>query len=441
MSKIGYRAKNGVQHTVARKQSNCAARPAMRPRDAAALTLAAAIVLGTGAPSSALAKGPTFKLIYTFPYAGNGPYYPLAGLVADKLGNLYGTTNDGPPGVAGTVYKFAPNGTITTLHEFVLGGADGSNPYAAVIFDKAGNLYGTTTGGGSGGNGFAPDGTVFEVASDGTETLLHSFTGAADGGFPIAGLMERHGNLYGTTSQGGSASHGVVFEVTSRGATTVLHTFTGGKDGIAPWGGLIADKAGNLYGMTSGGGKSSSGTVYKIAPNAKETVLYAFKGGNDGADPEGALILDKAGNLYGTTSEGGADNVGTAFMLAPDGTETVLYSFNGGTDGAYPTQSLFEDTSGNFFGTTQAGGAYNVGTVFSLTPSGVETVLYTFTGGNDGSYPYLGGLITDSADQKGALFGTTYEGGASDGGTIFSIENYKRPMDGIQHAASATNVP
>jgi uncharacterized repeat protein (TIGR03803 family) len=209
----------------------------------------------------------------------------------------------------------------------------------------------------------------------------------------------------------------------------------GGSDGKNPfYSGLIHDKAGNFYGTTEEGGSAGAGTIFKFAPGQGETVLYSFKSGNDGGYPVATLFLDKAGNLYGTTNGGGAGDFGTVFKLAPNGTETVLYSFQGGSDGAYPLSSLFEDASGNLYGTTGGGDVGNdFGTVFKLAPNGTETVLYAFTGGSDGSQPQ-GGLIANSTDQKGALFGTTAYGGANGYGTVFSVKK-QRLMTGSFHDA------
>ncbi|MDB6146437.1 MAG: hypothetical protein JWO45_101, partial [Spartobacteria bacterium] len=200
-------------------------------------------------------------------------------MVADKSGNLYGTTYSGGVG-RGTVFKLAQGGALTTLYTFTNDGTDGANPYAGLILDKAGNLYGTTYGGGAGARG-----TVFKIAPDGTETVLYAFTGGADGGLPITGLLERHGDLYGMTSAGGKFQFGVVFKVAPDGTETVLHAFKGGKDGATPvFTALIADGAGNLYGTTELGGINNLGTVFKLKGH-HETVLYSFKGGNDGAYP------------------------------------------------------------------------------------------------------------------------------------------------------------
>ena len=314
------------------------------------------------------------------------------------------------------------------LYSFT-GGADGGSPAAGVILDPAGNLYGTTAFGGA-----SDQGVVFKLDTTGTETVLYSFTGGTDGGKPQAGLIrDSAGNIYGTTTFGGIASgysgYGVVFKLDTTGTETVLHSFTGGADGSGP-GGVIRDSAGNLYGTTGGGGIANClfggcGVVYKLDTTGTETVLYSFTGGSDGSGP-GDVILDSAGNLYGITDGGGASNLGVVFKLDTTGTETVLYSFTGGADGSGPAGVIL-DSAGNLYGITQGGGSANCplaeailmpncGLVYKLDTTGTETVLHTFTGGADGGWP--NGVIRDAA---GNLYGTTDGGGASNRGVVFTI--------------------
>jgi uncharacterized repeat protein (TIGR03803 family) len=213
--------------------------------------------------------------------------------------------------------------TLTTLHSFGQG-SDGRSPVAGLIFDASGNLYGTTLGGGANEKG-----TVFKLSPSGSETVLYSFTGGSDGGAPYAGLIfDSSGNLYGTTSDGGnpadcdSSGCGTVFKLTPSGSETVLHSFTGGSDGGDPYAGLIFDASGNVYGTTESG--FSSGTVFKVTPSGSETVLHKFAGGSDGGNPGAGLIADASGNLYGTTGDGGADGYGTVFKVTPSGSERDL---------------------------------------------------------------------------------------------------------------------
>jgi len=335
-------------------------------------------------------------------------------------------------GLSGTNSAIAQN--LKALHAFGNTSGDGSNPYAGLTMDKAGNLYGTTQSGGAFGAG-----TVYRLMPDGTETVLYSFTGGTDGAMPLAGLLiDEAGNLYGTTWFGGANTCGprycgTVFRIAPDGTETVLHSFAGGSDGASPTASLVADKAGNLYGSTSAGGNthcggSGCGTVFKLAPDGTEAVLYAFKGRReDGHFPFSGLVMDKSGNLYGTTQNGGAQcpdgGCGTVFRIAPDGKETLLHVFSG-SDGRYPFK-LVGDGNGNLYGTTNLGGdgncaKYNVhthgcGTVFRLTEAGSFSLLHSFVG-TDGFLPI--GLYVDTS---GNLFGTAADGGASKMGTVFEV--------------------
>lgn len=380
------------------------------------------------------------ETVYSFDYNGSDGAYPDASLVADAAGNFYGTTSSSGIYNSGVAFELSPNGgggwTEKLLHNFGEG-QDGSAPYGAMIFDTAGNLYGTTTGGGSHGGG-----TVFELSPNGsggwTETILLNIGNGADGSAPYCSLVfDRSGNLYGTTSAGGVDYGGTVFELSPNGrggwTEAVLHSFGAGTDGAYPPAGLIFDGAGNLYGTTYAGGTSNVGTVFELSPNGggswTETVLYGFNNnGSDGNYPYAGLVFDSAGNLYGTTYDGGNSNFGTIYKLSPNGgggwTETVLHSFDfSTTDGAYPSDSVIFDSAGNFYGTTENGGANYYGTAFEFSPAGggnwTEALLHSFGGAMDGSVPY-GGLIMDRA---GNLYGTTVQGGsgAPAFGTVFEI--------------------
>jgi uncharacterized repeat protein (TIGR03803 family) len=326
--------------------------------------------------------------------------------------------------------------TYEVLYTFA-GAADGGVPVASLVRDSAGNLYGTTQD-----RGTSDWGVVFKLDANGKESVLHSFTGGADGATPLAGMiLDSAGNLYGTALQGGPPcglfTCGVVFKIDSTGNETVLHGFTG-TDGANPEAGLLRDSAGNLYGTTSAGG-SGYGIVFKLDSNYKETTLYTFTGAADGGQPLAGLISDSAGNLYGTTQGGGdfstciPDGCGAVFKLDPiNGNETVLYTFAGGADGRYPSGDLIQDSAGNLYGTTNAGGASCIssgigcGVVFKLNPvTGKETVLYAFTGGTDGGQPFKASLFIDNA---GILYGTTALGGAPGGcggggcGVVFKLD-------------------
>jgi len=276
-----------------------------------------------------------------------------------------------------------------------------------------------------------------------TFTVLHTFKGAPDGGFPNGGvIVDAKGNIYGTTSEGGtgacSGGCGTVFRLSPAGKETVLYSFTGTNgDGKYPQGGLVRDTSGNFYGTTFGGGTSGTacnnygcGTVFMLDAAGTETVLYNFTGGVDGATPESGVVRDAAGNLYGTTHLGGAFNWGTVFMIDKSGNETVLHSFDGLTgDGGDALGGLILDSVGTLYGTTQGGGNVNsnclpgfeigCGTVFQITTTGTESVLYAFSGHADGNTP-SGNVARDSA---GNLYGTSQPRPTpTGGGTIFKLD-------------------
>jgi uncharacterized repeat protein (TIGR03803 family) len=261
-----------------------------------------------------------------------------------------------------------------------------------------------------------------------TFSVVYNFSGGSDGGNPLAGFtIGRAGTLYGTTSAGGASNAGTVFQVTRKGNQSVLYSFTGGADGANPQASLIMDPAGNLYGTTNAGGDFGAGTVFKLTRKHKETVLYSFTGKPDGANPQAALIMDARGILYGTTSAGGANGNGTVFRLAPKKKggkwrEKVLYSFGSSNDGTVPVAPVTLDAAGNLYGTASAGGTYGYGTVFQLKPSKsgwTENVLYNFQMLTDGGVPYAGLIF----DPSGNLYGAATDGGAgtNGGGTIFEL--------------------
>jgi uncharacterized repeat protein (TIGR03803 family) len=366
------------------------------------------------------AQAQTFKSLYSFSNSPNGAT-PFGGVVKDKLGNLYGTTSGGGAASFGTVYKLSNSGKETVLYSFT-GGADGSVPYAGLVMDRSGKLYGTTRFGGS-----SDGGTVFEVNPEtGQETVLHSFTGQPDGAEPFSGvILDKSGNLYGATFAGGSANDGTVYKVDIQTQQeTVLYSFTGDPDGGDPvYGNLLMDKSGNLYGTTQGGGSFNRGSVWELSANGSETVLYSFTGGKDGGGSDGggadqSLVMDTKGNLYGVT-EGGGLGAGVVFKVnIKTKTETVLYTFSALKNGEIPTAGLVRDSKGNLYGTTAAGGnRASYGTVFKLTGT-KETVLHRFHGG-DGKNPFRSPLMLDS---DGTLYGVTYLGGAHGYGTVFSIK-------------------
>jgi uncharacterized repeat protein (TIGR03803 family) len=385
-----------------------------------------------------------FKVLHTF--KGSNGAFPITQLTRDGEGNLYGTTSEGGTGICkyekygcGTAFKLDKTGKQVWSHSFQYG--SGESPMAGLLRDASGNLYGTTAFGGENGSSCGEVnigcGVVFKLDKTGKETVLHRFSGgASDGEFPEALLIQDSaGNLYGTTIQGDQYDGGTAFKLDKKGKETILFVFDV-TVGSEPFPGVISDAAGNLYGTTTGGGSCGYGTVFELDTAGTETVLHNFCGG-DGAGPSSVLIWDDAGNLYGTTDAGGSSDVcdggcGAVFELSPGSggnwTEKVLYSFcsvSGCVDGENPLFGrLARDAAGNLYGTTIFGGNDSSdGVVFKLDSSGKETVLHVFSGGADGSNPKAGLTI----DAAGNLYGTAAYGGDTSCdppygcGTIFKI--------------------
>jgi uncharacterized repeat protein (TIGR03803 family) len=302
-----------------------------------------------------------YKVLHGFTSGADGDR-PIGGVTRDSAGNLYGTTYTGGAANAGAVYKVNMAGHETVLYSFT-GGSDGANPIAGVIRDSAGNLYGTTALGGAAFNG-----VVFKLDMAGQETVLYSFTGEADGGQPYAGVIQdATGNLYGTTYQGGLGNHGVVYKLDVTGQETVLYSFTGEPDGDQPHGGVALDPAGNLYGTTFLGGTSDQGAVYKLDATGRESILYSFTGGSDGGNPADGVVRTPNGDLYATAS-GYTSGHGVVFELNSAGDYTILYSFTGANDGGNPLAGVIRDSKGDLYGTTSGGGKHNRGTIFEIKP-------------------------------------------------------------------------
>ncbi len=404
------------------------------------------LVLATGAAMRAQTQTVTYIVLHNFTLSDGGN--PLGAVIMDKAGNLYGTTALGGASGAccGTVFKLDTSGNETVLHSFTGSPGDGANPFAGLVMDAAGNLYGTTVNGGASSACSGGCGTVFKLDTSGNLTVLHSFTSSpGDGAHPNAGLiMDVAGNLYGTTTGGGTgpcngfSSCGTVFKLDASGNETVLHTFTG-SDGAGPYASLLMDAVGNLYGTTAQGGAipncgSGCGTVFKLDASGNFTVLHSFTGSPaDGFFSKAGLIMDAAGNLYGTTLGGtgtctnpsGIAGCGIVFRLDASGSETVLHNFTGSPDGQNPAAALIMDRAGNLYGTTYAGGASSgcasggCGTVFMLDASRNEIILHSYTNftASDGAEP-AAAMIMDGA---GNLYGTTNQGGASGYGTVFKL--------------------
>jgi uncharacterized repeat protein (TIGR03803 family) len=311
---------------------------------------------GTGLTTLHSFSGPDGTAIYT-------------GLTADGSGNLFGTANSGGASGQGTIFRIGADGSgFTLLHSF--SGLDGASPFSGLVADGSGNLFGTTIFDLTTGLG-----TVFRIGADGTGfTVLHNFSGP-DGAYPFAGLVaDGSGNLFGTTQFGGTSDRGTIFRIGADGSGfTTLHSFSG-PDGSLPSASLMADGSGNLFGTTGGGGASDRGTIFRIgADGSGFTTLYSFSG-LDGNLPQAGLIADAGGKLFGTTRFGGASGRGTIFRIGADGSGfTSLYSFSG-PDGWSPTAALVADAKGNLFGTTETGGPNGEGAIFRLSGAGFAVI-------------------------------------------------------------------
>jgi uncharacterized repeat protein (TIGR03803 family) len=385
------------------------------------LLLNFASAAGLAALAIPCAQAQTLNVVHSFTGGSDGGN-PVNGLMMDSKGALYGTASSGGASGLGVVFKANGKDKETVVHSFT-GGTDGATPNGGVIQDARGAFFGTTTAGGASGQG-----TVYQVKGK-NETVLYSFAGGTDGAVPEAGLfMDAAGNLYGTTSQGGSSGNGTVFELVAPQkkngpwTETVLYSFGSGTDGATPVGGVVMDSAGNLYGTTSYGGADGYGTVFQVVPGTKtENILYSFQNADDGATPYAGLIFDTAGNLYGAATDGGANGGGTVFELSSSNGSwnfSVLTSVPGwGISGTF--RDLMFDSSGNLYGATHCDGANSAGTIYELTPSNgswTYNLLYTFTGGSDGLYS-----ISNLVMKDGKLYGTTIDGGADGAGVIYEL--------------------
>ena len=380
---------------------------------------------------AATVQAQSFQILHSFTGFGDGSV-PEAGVTMDRAGNLYGTT------LQGTVFKLSHRGSgwvLTTLYTF-RGGPDGANPVSRVVFGPDGTLYGTTTAGGGSGSGtvfnLRPPATVCEATEcPWNETILYRFTGLSDGGAPQYGdlVFDTAGNIYGTASGGGlscpQGTCGVVFKLTPSGGgwtESVLYRFTGGNDGGVPYSGVTFDAAGNLYGTTTMGGAHSDGTAYELTPSASgwtETTLYAFGGSDLSYSPFGGLIFDRQGDLFGTAF-GGPNGAGTVYELEPSNggwAYNLVYGFSGY---AGPRDTPTMDAGGNIFLTDLNTGPEQAGSVYKLTPGAggwTATDLYDFNGDRDGAAPF-GNVVWDA---DGNVYGTTTLGGTNNLGIVFEI--------------------
>ena len=391
---------------------------------ALAVVFAATIVTGTAAHAQ------TFSLIHSFdgPDGGN----PKAGLTIDRGGKIYGSTWSGFFGFGwGSVFQLRPyqEGFIFDIVQLYDG-----QPIDRPVIGPNGTLYGTnqnmivTYKAGYVWNLRPPLSVCQTVRCMWNSTVLYGWdTIGSTGGTPLGATLvfDQAGNIYGTTSAGGSGN-GVVYELTTAGVQTPIYTFAGTPDGAMPYSGLIFDTTGNLYGVTEAGGASGKGAIYELSPNGQggwsEQVIYSFTGGNDGSTPFGGLVFDSAGNLYGTTASGGTGGGGTAFELSPNGNNwnlSTLYSFAGSAN-CGPRAELSFDTAGNLYGTTFCDGSLSDGSVFELTNSGGSwsyTSLHDFADGTDGRFP----ISNVAFDASGRMYGTTSIGGMFGQGNVWRI--------------------
>jgi len=355
---------------------------------------------------SGIAFAATLTTLHTFGY-GPGLGYDPSGVVADAAGNLYGATSSGGRSIlTGVLFELAPDGTETVLKEF---GPRGDA--SILLLDASGVLYGTLT-----------SGLLYKQPLGGVFKPFFPFRTAASGTTPSGGVTEdAAGNLYGTTQTGGigisptSGGYGTIYKSSPTAQLTTLYKFTGGLDGSSPIGGVVADATGHLFGTAAAGGTANLGTVFKLEPSGRLKVLHSFTGGADGKTPDQPLLRDSANNLIGATAGGGSGHGGIVFKVSPAGKETVLHAFGTGTDGRQPSSALVADQGGNLYGTTTYGGASDAGTVYKLSPDGAETLLYEFKGGADGEYP-TGGLVLKA---DGTIIGATLSGEA--GGTVYEL--------------------
>ena len=361
---------------------------------------------------SALAQAQTFTVVYNFTRGSDGAY-PFAGVIQDRSGNLYGTAQaGGGANYGGVVFEMNTAGKETVLHSFIGPPLDGALPNTPVVRDKAGNIYGTTTVGGSSGN----YGTVFKIDTEGKEKVLYRFSGGSDGCDPDQGLVrDKAGNLYGTAYWCGI--QGVVFKVTKSGTFTVLHSFIGAPiDGGYPADGhLTMGRSGDLYGVTSGGGSFDDGALYRLSRSGTLTLLHSFHGSaSDGCGPVGSVILDGYGNLYGTTSGCGSIGGGTIWKVSKEGKETILHNFTfDASDGCAPI-GITRDLRGNLYGVTRGCGVNGYGALYKLSAAGKLTLLHSFDSAD--GWPYGEVLWTAG----GVLYGTTMTGGTYGYGTVWS---------------------
>lgn len=352
--------------------------------------------------------GAEFQLIQSMGKIGGTPY---AKLIQDLEGNLYGTTYYGGSTGAGTVFKLTAGGEFSVLHEFD-GGSEGAKPYAGLVQASDGNFYGTTSEGGSKGAGIA-----FKLDKSGNFDVLHEFDGSSGGATPLTGLIQANdGKFYGTTSAGGSNGYGIVFKLDASGNFTVLHHFND-SDGNYPFGELLQADNGNFYGTTNSGGSNGYGVIFTLDASGSFSVLHHFNA-DDGTNPSGSLSQANDGSFYGTTSSGGSHIGGTVFQFDASGNFSVITDFAAEHTGS-TYAGVIQGSDGNFYGTWVNGGSHGYGAVFKLDTSGNLSLLHEFSGGSGGSSPMA--ALVQVPD--GSFYGTTVGGGNNEAGTVFKIDS------------------
>jgi uncharacterized repeat protein (TIGR03803 family) len=364
---------------------------------------------------------PTPNVLYSFPVSASDGNTPAVALIQGNDGNFYGMTSAGGAGGLGTIFKITPAGSLTTLVSFTgtTGAFLGSAPHGSLVQGSDGNFYGTTANGGSGGN----NGTVFKMTPAGGFTTLVSFT-STNGAVPFAGLVQgTDGNFYGSTELGGANNLGTIFKITPAGALTVLLSFDGVTNGREPKGNLVQGTDGNFYGSTVFGlTGNNNGTVFVMTPAGVLTTLLTFVGSPDGSLPQGNLLQGTDGNFYGITSSGGSSNEGTLFKMTPTGGFIALFTVTfTGPNGAFPRSNLVQGTDGNIYGATNQGGTNNLGTIFTITPAGVFTTLVSSSSAS-GSDPF--GLVQGT---DGNFYGVTQTGGTSNVGAFIQLPMVAAP--------------
>jgi uncharacterized repeat protein (TIGR03803 family) len=383
------------------------------------MAFGAAMVVLTLAGSAVPAQAQTYKVLYEFPINGPAPQWPGGPLAQGRNGDLYGWSYEGGTNNDGSMWKTTPSGSVHVVYSF--NSNNGPDCQNGMTLGTDGNFYGTALTSCTGA------GYVFKLTPGGTLTVLHAFTGTPDGSGPGPLVQYTDGNFYGVTNKGGANNYGTVFKITPAGTLTILYSFDDTNNFANPTYGLTVGNDGNFYGTQAEGGAANTGSVFKITPAGVVTVLHEFTSNPDGADPVSGVILGKDGNFYGDTEGGGEYGYGTLFKMTPSGKLTILYSFNSSTDYATnPTAPLLQATDGNFYGVLIS----RFQDLFRFTPSGRLTVLEKFILPG-GVLPYWP-LIQET---NGILYGLLQQGGTVNGGELFSLHIGAKPFVSLVSAS------